>query len=291
MISQRAGLPIVAFSVKAYQALLVAYPTKFQQEYGADMAQVFQDCCLRTVRQGGTNGMIKLWAVTLLDLIQSVVSEHAHKEIEMKKEMKPEDIRMAGWALIWGAVAFVIGSWLMSVRSPLWGISLVLVTFLSMPLLIVGLLAVRNRYGEKIGGFGRNILLTGIILGPLMNFIGFFGVGGPGELQGLRLILTVLFIIGPSMLFACLALFGFVALYKKPLPRWNAVPLIAGVGYPILILTYVTVSMNTGDWGGGDGVSIVVSIAPILIIIQGIALAALGYILKSDVAENTVASA
>jgi len=44
--------------------------------------------------------MARLWAIALFDLIQSVISEHAHKEIEMKKEMEPEDIRKAGRALI-----------------------------------------------------------------------------------------------------------------------------------------------------------------------------------------------
>src|SRR5215467_7540646 len=102
MISQRSELPIVTFSVKVYQALLVAYPAKFQQEYSDQMAQVFRDCCLRTVRQDGTNGMFKLWTVTILDLIQSVISEHTHKEVQMKKQMKPEDIILAGKALIWG---------------------------------------------------------------------------------------------------------------------------------------------------------------------------------------------
>ena len=79
MISQRVELPIVAFSVKLYQALLVAYPTKFQQEYGLHMVQAFQDCCLRAVRQGGMNGMVRLWVITFVDFIQSVISERRQK--------------------------------------------------------------------------------------------------------------------------------------------------------------------------------------------------------------------
>jgi hypothetical protein len=291
MVSKSIDIDPIAFSTRVYQLLLHAYPTKFQQEYGSQMVAVFQDCCLRAVRQGGSNGMAKLWTATLLDLLQSVISEHAQKEVQMKKEMKPEDIRMAGWALIWGALAFVSGNLLMVVRSPLWNFSLTLITFLSMPLLIVGLLAVRNRYGEKIGEFGNNVLLMGIILGPLMNFIGLFGIGGAGQLQGVRLIMALLFIIGPSVLFACLAVFGLVALYKKPLPRWNAVPVLAGVWYPILILTYVVVSMHTGDWGSDANISIMRALTSILCPIQGVALAALGYILKSDVPEETAAPA
>ena len=162
MISKPLNNSIITVSVKVYQSLLLAYPTKFQDEYGSQMVQVFEDCCLRALRQGGTNGIIRLWVVTLLDLLQSVISEHAHKEVQMKKEMKPEDIRLAGWALIWGAVAFVIGILVLLIGGgALWGISVVLTHLLSMPLLVVGLLGLRNRYGDKVGGFGKNILLIG----------------------------------------------------------------------------------------------------------------------------------
>ena len=289
MISQRAELHVVSFSVRVYQALLSAYPTKFQEEYGSQMVQVFRDCCLRAARQEGTNGMARLWVFTLFDLIQSVISEHAHKEIEMKKEMKPEDIRMAGGAFIWGAVAFVLGMLSMAMGgAAYWGVSMILITFLSMPLLVVGVLALRNRYGHQVGGFGKNILLAGAVLGPLMTLIGLFGVGDPSQLRGFRLILLLMFLIGPSFLHACLALFGIVALYKRPLPRWNFAPVIAGLGYPVLNFAYITSSTRTGDWdGGASPVWFGVALA-ILLVAQGIALAALGYVLKSDVPEDTV---
>ena len=283
MISKSTDLPFVAFSVKVYQMLLIAYPTKFQQEYGLQMVQVFQDCCLRALRQGGTNRMVKLWAVTLLDLIQSVLSEHAHKEIEMKKEMKPE-IRMAGWALIWGAVTFIISlfSLLMGDRtgtSPFFALSGLLMIFVSPPLLLVGLLGVRNRYGDKVGWFGKNVLLLGAILGPLTSLMGFFTTGNSE--WGWHLIY-----IGPGVLFTGLALFGIVALYKKPLPRWNVVPVIAGIWYPIAVLSHILIGLRVGNWLHGGPMYYMM---PYLDVIQGIALVALGYILKSDVPQDTVA--
>jgi len=285
MIGKPLNNSIITVSIKVYQALLVAYPTKFQQAYGSQMVQVFQDCCLRAFRQGGTNGMVRLWAVTLLDLIQSVISEHRQKEVEMNKEMKPENIEMAGLALIWGAVAFVIGTLLMVMGgSKLYGISVILIIFLSMPLLVFGLLGVRNRYGEIVGAFGKNILLVGAILGPLLSLIGFFGIVNAS--------LWTLLVMGPAVLLTCLTLFGVVALYKKPLPRWNAVPFIAGAWYPIAILSYIILSARTGDWEGGSVIpDVVFIIVSILYTIQGIALAALGYILKSDAPEETAAPA
>jgi hypothetical protein len=281
MISQSTNLPLVIFSVRVYQILLLAYPAKFQQEYGSQMVQVFQDCCLRALRRGGTNGMLKLWAITLLDLIQSVISEHAQKEFEMKKEMKPEEIRMAGWALIGGAAAFVISLFALDAFN---GLSAIFMIFLSPPLLVVGLLGLRNRYGAKVGWFGKNILLTGAILGLLTTLIGFFGMLGLFKNQNVGWHLVY---IAPGVLFTGLALFGFLALYKRPLPRWNALPVIAGLWYPIIVLAHIIIGMRNGNWLHGGPIY---NMAPYLDLIQGVALVALGYILKSDVPEKTAAT-
>lgn len=268
MISQRTQLPIVAFSVRVYQALLVAYPTKFQQEYGSQMVQVFQDCCLRALRQGGTNGMLKLWAVTLFDLVQSVISEYRQKEVQMKKEMKPEDVRMAGWALMAGAVIFILSI----IREQPIG------TILSMMLFFGGMLGLRSQYGEKVGSFAKNILLIGAVLGVVTSIVGLVGARVDN--------LWILIYTGPAMLFACLALFGVVALYKKPLSRWNVLPLIAGIWYPAFFFQSVIKSINTK--GQGDPTN---NVTMALVLLQCIALFILGYILKSDVPEETAANA
>lgn len=277
MISTPLNNSIITVSVKVYQTLLLAYPTKFQQEYGAEMAQVFQDCCLRALRQGGTNGMVRMWAVTLLDLLQSVISEHAQKEIEMKMEMKPDDIRRAGWALIAGGAMFLVSIALLVTRVPSLGpVVFLLMVYISMPLLVVGLLGLRNRYGHKVGWFGRNILLMGAIFGPLTSLV----VLLENFLSGW------MWLSGHAVLLACLALFGLVALYKKPLPRWNVVPLIAGIWY-LFMFWFSSITRNALDV---ETFSVGVNVA-ILFGIQGLALAALGYILKSDVPEDTAAPA
>ena len=265
MISQPLNNPIITVSVKVYQALLLAYPTKFQQEYSSQMLQVFQDCCLRALRQGGTNGMFRLWAVALLDLIQSVISEHAQKEIEMKKKMDPEAIRMTGWALMWGGITFIPAAY--STRQDAWGLTVSLF-LLSMTLLVVGMFGLRNRYGEMVGSFGKNILLIGAVLGSLTMIVGLVG----GSVDPFWLLIFA----SPAVLFTCLALFGVVALYKKPLPRWNVLPLITGIWYPAFFFLRGDPSNN---------------VTMALILLQCIALILLGYILKSDMPENTVAPA
>lgn len=284
MICGLSEYSMVGVSVRLYQMFLLAYPTKFRHEYGSEMAQIFRDSCLRTLRQRGLKGMPKLWFVTMLDLAQSVITEHTQKEAQMTKEMKPEDIRRAGWALIWGAIVFVLGVFaaIIAYSTNSWSMfALLVLVFVSLPLLVFGVLGLRNRYGAKVGSFGRNILLVGAILGPLTSVIGFF----------LMSIDPYWFIIyaGHAVLFICLTLFGITALNARPLPRWNILPVIAGLGYPAIIFFYVLTSIATGDWSGYEMPAAIVNM--ILITIQALALLALGYILKSDVPDEVSAIA
>lgn|GEM_PF-1122681 len=283
MINRSLSDPIVALSVKVYQVLLVVYPTRFQREYGSHMSQVFLDCCLRAFRQNGSNGLIKLWFITLLDLAQSVAAEHMQKETQMKQEMKPEDIRKAGWALIWGAISLVIGV-LLAISEYRNGyveysnFALLVLVFISLPLLIFGVLGLRNRYGEKVGSFGKNILLIGTILGPVITILGFFlATIDP---------LWILTWAGPAVLFVCLTAFGVVALHKKPMPRWNMLPVIAGLFYPAIIVFSIITEIIPGDLTNSS-ISTFVIVSILLMIIQGLALLALGYILKADVPDET----
>jgi len=261
----------VALSVWVYRMLLKTYPVRFQREYGSHMLQVFRDCCLRTIHLDGTNGMARLWAVTLFDFVQSVVSEHAHKEIEMKKEMKPEDIRRAGWMLMAGGLIFV--SAVYSINTT-WEQAISLY-FLSMILLVFGLLGLRNRYSEKVGGWGV-ILLLGVILGSLTSITGLIGTSVDENLG-------FYFFAGPAVLFLCLSVFGLGALITKPLPRWNVLPLIAGLGYPIFFVAAFFIA-EANYWTSWMRASTIVDHA--LLILPGLALIGLGYILKSDVPQE-----
>lgn len=280
MINKSINRPIVAFSVRVYQFLLVAYPAQFKQEYGSKMVEVFRDCCLRTIRQSGMNGMPRLWLSTLIDLAQSVISEHIQKETQMKQEMKPEDIRRAGWALILGAISFVLGVFLAITEysNGNWSLfALLSLVFVSLPLLVFGVLGLRNRYGEEMGDFGKNVLMAGAILGPVTSILGFFVMA----------IDPLWFVIyaGPAVLFICLTLFGMAALHTKPMPRWNGLPVIAGLPYPAMIILYIITSVTTGNWSSS---SVPDAAYILLITIQGIALLALGYILKADVPEEKI---
>jgi len=194
----------------------------------------------------------------------------------MKKEMKPEDIRMAGWALMSGSVIFVSAVYSIQIT---WGLAIALY-FLSMTLLVPGLLVLRNRYSEKIGGLG-SILLIGAALGSLTSIIGLVGVPFDENLG-------FYFFAGPAVLFICLSVFGLGALFTKPLPRWNVLPLIAGLGYPIFFVAAFFIA-EANFWTSWMRASTIVDHA--LLILPGLALIGLGYILKSDVPEETPATA
>ena len=49
------------------------------------MLQVFGDYCAHVFRQNGAQGVFRLWAITLFDLVQSLIEEHLQKETFMTK--------------------------------------------------------------------------------------------------------------------------------------------------------------------------------------------------------------
>jgi hypothetical protein len=189
----------------------------------------------------------------------------------MKKETEEDNFRLAGWALIMGAILLSLSG----ISGQVMGI------LLSMMLLVIGILGLRNRYGEQVGGFGKNILLIGAILGSLTSLIGLVGA--------LVDPYWILIPAGPAVLFICLSLFGVAVLYTRPLSRWNALPLLAGVWYPILFFPEFLSILN-GNWIPGDYTHTITMTSTGLIILGCIALCMLGYTLQADASQNTASA-
>lgn len=263
MISKPVENPLVAVSVRVYQALLVAYPTKFQQEYGSDMVRVFRDCCLRTVRQSGTNGMVRLWVITIIDLLSSALAEHLQKENEMTKS---KFIKLSGWAFVIGSFAFLTilrGSFAGSVISSI--------------LLAIGLLGLRARYGEAVGSLGGNILLISIVAMILAYFATPIFRGNESWF--------VLQFTGPAVLLIGLTIFGLVAPIRKPLPHVNWLPFFAGIWFPAMYFpTLFFAVMNNG--ASPAWIDNYWTIIPIIMSLQFLALCILGLILQNDAPEE-----
>lgn len=284
MIAERPQHPLVTISVRVYGMLLAAYPPRFRQEYGSHMLMIFSDCCLRAIRQGGTNGMTRLWTITLLDLIQSVIAEHSRKETVMTKSNL---IRVSGWSLMLAALTlflFIVGIYLeYEVYDPFRRFqvfneySLLVSVWATPVLLAVGMLGLRAQYGDEVGSFGKNILLLGTIAGPAINMIGVYATSRVD--WGWILLFT-----GNAVLLACLTIFGILAMRVRPLPRWNSLPLLAGIWYPALFI--LTLVIQAIGWDGSPEPIFVAGV-----MLQSIALGVLGYILQADVPEEIVATA
>jgi hypothetical protein len=152
------------------------------------MAQVFQDCCLPAVRQGGRRGLFMLWALTLLDFMRSVFEQHLQKETDMSKSIF---IKLSGWAFVVGSFAFI------SILS-----GSVAGAVISSILIAIGMLCLRARYGEIVGSFGKKILLAGVV-GMTLAYI---AVPVFQEVE----VLYLLPFAGPAFLLTGLAVFGLI---------------------------------------------------------------------------------
>lgn len=65
----------IAFYVRLYAFLLLSYPHSFRRAYGAQMTQVFRDCCRDAYRRRGVSGLPRLWLATCRDLAISALAE------------------------------------------------------------------------------------------------------------------------------------------------------------------------------------------------------------------------
>jgi len=135
-------------------------------------------------------------------------------------------IKSNGWAFIYGGVSFAT---VLTGSDPIVFAGLEI----SAILLALGLLGLRARYGEQVGGFGRNILLLGAS-GPFLLVIviamGLFGILTDTQITNG---LWILLFGGPAVSLLGLTIFGLTALRSKPMSRLDWLPVFAGIWYPV----------------------------------------------------------
>ena len=281
----------VTLSTAAYRLLLAFYPTCFRRAYGPHMAQVFRDCCLKTYHQSGPPGMLALWALTLFDWFKTVIEEQFHRGTDMTQIKL---IRLSGWGMILGAVTMVLASLVdpLTIRA---GLSRLLgyprtlgeynayrtfseeaggwLILLAALLLFSGTLGLRMRYGQPTGRLGSHSLLVSMSGGGTLLLASLFGqlVVWDGW-WSVRL-------LGMVFLFGGLAIFGFAALQTKPMPRWNGLPILAGIWFPLFLLISLGIDLATpGDswWELPD------ALMNGMLLVTVISLILLGYVLQGD---------
>jgi hypothetical protein len=180
-------------------------------------------------------------------------------------------IKRSGWAFIAGSFAFLT---ILTGSDPI----TIPGSEISAILLAVGLLGLRAHYGERVGGFGRNVLLLGAS-GPLLLFI-VIAMGLSGLLTETQIGegLWVLLFGGPAITLLGLTLFGLAASYSKPMSRLNWLPILAGVWYPV---TYALFSVyDIAQKGVFPEQSL--PALELMVVIQFLALCVLGFVLISD---------
>lgn len=267
-------------STRLYQALLIVYPSKFRRDYGSPMLQVFRDCCRQALRESGAAGLLSLWARTMLDILQTAIEEHVHRGVDMSKK---KFLRLSGWALIAGGLALVLG-WLASTR-PLYNNfnarSLVIdryanaaelpLTVMGLLLLSVGFIGLSLRYGQGAGSVGRSSLVLGALSGVVS------AAGAIGLVVYDSNPWWSIFFFGLVFQFLGLTLFGFTNLRQPTLPRWNGLPILAGIWIPLFVLVGLIIEWGTGDWLEWPA-----AVFPILWLLSLAGLMGLGYLLQSD---------
>ena len=98
--------PLISISIRIFQVMLAFYPARFRQEYGVHMMQVFRDCSLQAYRQSSATAMIRLWAITIVDWLKTVIEGQSSRQVEMSRA---KFIRMCGWSLMAGPVVLFVG--------------------------------------------------------------------------------------------------------------------------------------------------------------------------------------
>lgn len=279
MITPSDDPPSVILSNWVYTLLLFLYPIPFRREYGPQMAQVFRDCCLKAYRQAGLSGMLSLWAITLIDWFKTVIEEQLQRGTQMSRS---KFIRLSGWGLFLSGFSILFG-FLASNMDAVLSRSLTgieynryetisnLLLVAGILLLVVGFVGLFVRYGDQVGQTGKITLAAGIFFG-LSSLVGAWVMSIFDGDWGW----TVWF-LSFTMVFVCLAFFGVLTIRQKLLPRWNSLPLLAGLGIPLFVLASVIWEQINGGWTEFDN-----SVGLVIVIITAVSIGLLGFTLQGD---------
>jgi hypothetical protein len=234
-------MTVVVLSLWVYRLLLAAYPREFRREYGAQMQQVFGDCCRRATRRGGAGGLLGLWSVTLLDFVRSLVEAHLHRETTMTRD---NFIRFCGWALVLGGVTFAL-FWIdIVLDGPVFGPSgttglrkqLQAASFIGSSICLgLGMLGLSLQIGRTVS---RVVLFFGAAAALLTIPV--------AHAQEVGQIHPVWLYVLPLIWSLCLVLVGAVSLRHRAEMRRGGLPLLTGSGWPLALAAYALDDLAPG---------------------------------------------
>lgn len=99
----------VATTLGVYRLLLGLYPRAFRADYGADVLQVFRQCCGDAYRERGAAGVVRLWLPAITDLFTGVVADYCGLAIEAwRRSMGTDRVRSSAITVFCAYLAFVL---------------------------------------------------------------------------------------------------------------------------------------------------------------------------------------
>ncbi|MEK6256263.1 MAG: hypothetical protein N2C13_02955 [Chloroflexota bacterium] len=284
---------LLTFSDNLYRRFLRVYPVEYRAGFSDEMAQVFRDLCREVYEQKGLAGFLGLWLSTMFDLIKTALEERLKETTNMTRE---KFVRLSGWALMFSGATLMLGflasnndaAYFDSPTDPLaeynfvfdpiggsdilYEITPIILTLSGMLFYAIGMNGLRLRFGKGSGSIG-NISLQ---ISALAGAVGFIAII-PMFVLGIDMWWNI-WAYSLMLMFTGLSVFGIIAIQKKHLPRWNALPLLVGIWFPIVFLAELLgFSFEDTD--------IFWNIVPWIEVVGAIAL---GYLLQSDTGKELV---
>ena len=249
------------------------------------MIQVFRDTCRRTYIQEGLSSIMLLWTLTTIDYVTTVIEENVDRGLEMSRT---KISKLGGWALIVAGISIFIGY--LATSRPEYdqynfasqpidryaNIAAPVLLILGFLLAVVGMVGLLVRYGERASSFGRISLWIGIVSGLI----------GAAGIAGLYLEIDFFWYVSWSsigIMFLGLTLFGVDSLFNNTMGRWNGVTIVAGIGAASFALINGFYELATqGEWLPLPDI-----VFHLIFVVTGIGLVATGYVLQSDIVEES----
>jgi hypothetical protein len=283
MVSHTPDSNLVNFSVIVYGRLLVFYPRRFRDEFGAHMLQVFRDCLREACRRGGLAAVLVLWGKTLFDYLKTLLEEHLEGLTDMNRT---KFIRLSGWALVIGALGWLLTFGARSLipenyypnpynvlNRPIYGYVETAALVLSTPsfiLMCIGIGGLYLRVSRQVNGFARLMLVLTILSGLVCGVSLFLLLRNDSEPFWSSWLFSLL------AFYLSMAVFGGEALRLRLPGRFSLLALLAGALPVLLFVTGLGIETVTGN----------MNITPLMfgsvLIFSGLCLAGLGLALRSD---------
>jgi hypothetical protein len=278
----------VHFSIWLYRCLLVAYPQPFRREYGAQMVQLFRDCCREASAADGHVGLLRYWLIAFGDLIMSALAERRQEELHMTRTVW---IRVGSLsAIIGGGIAGVfagisliystnpslnqhetLASDVVSVQFVAWVAPALALLFV---LALIGVQACGASRARAIGWISITVAVLGMIISSLGSGLTSALIYSQANTcnsalnctfynpSGYLMMGNMVGLLGTMISAIGMVIYGIVALRRHVLPRGNWLLLVVGItGLLDATATFTgTMAGNSIDAAGILKVTIILSV-------------------------------